>query len=93
MIAVAAFLSSCDLLLIIIIVSLIVGGIATTDEMCLSFIVYYPRMNLTDCESELSTVPLLNTFGTLAIIGNPSFHPFHYLHSLHQPTSFYRWYE
>lgn len=32
------------------------GGLATTDEMCLSFIVYYPKMGLDLCES----VPMYN---------------------------------
>ncbi|XP_020625361.1 DBH-like monooxygenase protein 1 [Orbicella faveolata] len=28
-----------------------VGALATTDEMCLSFILYYPKVNVTDCRS------------------------------------------
>eukprot|EP00794_Sanderia_malayensis_P020379 gene20379-22388_t len=28
-----------------------VGGLGTTDEMCLNFIMYYPRVNLTSCAS------------------------------------------
>lgn len=32
------------------------GGFATSDEMCLSFIIYYPKMGLDLCES----VPMYN---------------------------------
>lgn len=35
------------------------GGLATTDEMCLSFLVYYPRTGLTVCQS----TPILEAFG------------------------------
>jgi len=43
------------------------GGIATTDEMCLSYLVYYPRTNLTDCESQYPMTPLFTAFATSLI--------------------------
>jgi hypothetical protein len=46
------------------------GGTATTDEMCLSYLSYYPRMNLTDCQSVVTTTPLLTSFATYLIAGN-----------------------
>lgn len=39
------------------------GGLSTRDEMCLSFLLYYPRINLSRCES-LPDIP-----GQLQFIG------------------------
>lgn len=42
------------------------GGLATTDEMCLSFIVYYPRMAVESCQS----APLYDNIGRTARNGH-----------------------
>jgi hypothetical protein len=53
------------------------GGIETTNEMCLSYIVYYPRMGLTDCESDLALWSALMKFQQIAVDGNITlFHAF-----------------
>lgn len=41
----------------------IVGGLATTDEMCNAFIVYYPEIDLDVCSSEFSRTELRDHFG------------------------------
>ncbi|XP_061164656.1 uncharacterized protein LOC133173681 [Saccostrea echinata] len=43
------------------------GGLATTDEMCLSFLVYYPRMAVESCQSS----PMYNSIHRVGYGGRP----------------------
>ena len=39
-----------------------VGGFAISDEMCVNYIHYFPRINLEVCKSSISTQALQNYF-------------------------------
>ena len=39
------------------------GGLSTREEMCLAFVLYYPRRPLADCRSLPTLQTLLKAFG------------------------------
>lgn len=39
-----------------------VGGFAITDEMCVNYVHYYPRVELEVCKSSVDTTALVNYF-------------------------------
>ncbi len=39
------------------------GGLSTSDEMCLAFLLYYPAMNLSTCVSFPNTTTLISEMG------------------------------
>lgn len=41
----------------------VVGGLLTTEEMCIAFIVYYPEIDLDTCGSDYPTSELSREFG------------------------------
>lgn len=41
----------------------VIGGLATTEEMCNSFLWYYPEIDLDSCGSEYSRSKLAAQFG------------------------------
>ncbi|CAL4059444.1 unnamed protein product, partial [Meganyctiphanes norvegica] len=46
------------------------GGFASTEEMCLVFLAYYPRANLSECFSYPDISMLLDTFGIQKVYNN-----------------------
>lgn len=45
------------------------GGLSTRDEMCLAFIIYYPRQQLADCRSLPALQTVMNALGIESIYG------------------------
>jgi len=53
-----------------------VGGIKSADEMCLTYLYYYPRVNLTKCESVPTLTQTMKIAGDFQITGSNSY-PYH----------------
>ncbi|XP_060769945.1 DBH-like monooxygenase protein 1 homolog [Neoarius graeffei] len=51
------------------------GGLSTRDEMCLSYLLYYPRINLTRCESLPEITGQLKFIGVKEIQSHPTTWP------------------
>lgn len=46
------------------------GGFSTEDEMCLAFLTYYPRVNLSGCYSRPDMALVFDTFGIQDLFDN-----------------------
>jgi len=48
----------------------VIGGLSTSEEMCNTFLWYYPEIDLDACSSELSRTKLLSEFGIESVRGS-----------------------
>jgi hypothetical protein len=46
------------------------GGLGTRDEMCMSFIYYYPKIELTECKTQQEFQSFLTALGIKNVAGD-----------------------